>query len=411
VTRDEVGKSVSADEDPREWNLYLRQLKRWMLGLSLVPALIGIVFLATGNQGLVSWLPPLLFLSIAGLLQVLYRRPHSRVERIVRVTPDALQIGDWSIPRESLRDARIVPFGNGAFFVRITRRGPRIELGVLDRDEGRSLLRALGFDVSQTITTFVGGSRLFSGSTARMGFTALGFVVALFALGFLLESSPVVWALGMRLFALTFLTTFVGAMIPSRIDVGADGVLIRWLGTKRFLPLANIRTLDELVSGSNQRPAGVLLTMDDGTKISIPMMSGRELLERIQEGIETQARGSVAAAAALLARRDRDVRAWIQDLRAIGAGTNVDLRTAPVNPDHLWRIVESHGAAPEERAAAAVALGPSLDDGGKQRLRVAVEAVADERLRVAIVAAAKSEEGEDAALEEALGAVSEEEGG
>ncbi|MGO8998137.1 MAG: hypothetical protein ACLQVI_32865, partial [Polyangiaceae bacterium] len=58
---------------------------------------------------------------------------------------------------------------------------------------------------------------------------------------------------------------------------------------------------------------------------------------------------------------------------------------------------------PEARAAAAVALGPQLDDEGRQRLRVAVDAVADERLRVAIDAAASAD---DAALEEALGDVS-----
>jgi hypothetical protein len=127
------------------------------------------------------------------------------------------------------------------------------------------------------------------------------------------------------------------------------------------------------------------------------------LMERIVEAMEIHARGNVDAAAAVLGRRARDVHAWIQELRAIGVGANADLRTAPVNPEHLWRIVESHGAEPEDRAAAAVALGGQLDESGKQRLRVAVDAVADERLRIAVDAALRED---DAALEIALGEVS-----
>jgi hypothetical protein len=70
-----------------------------------------------------------------------------------------------------------------------------------------------------------------------------------------------------------------------------------------------------------------------------------------------------------------------------------------VNPEHLWRILESHAADPEARAAAAVALGARSDDDAKGRLRVAVDAIADVRLRVAIDAAGGAD---DEALEKAM---------
>jgi hypothetical protein len=199
----------------------------------------------------------------------------------------------------------------------------------------------------------------------------------------------------------------VALAIPARIDVGADGVLLRWLGTRRFIPLAHIRSLERTTEGiGKSRQVGVRLRLEDGDTVWLPMGDARwaderagALLERIQEAMDTQAHGPVTATAALLGRRERGAREWIRELRALGAGANADLRTAPVEPEQLWRIVESHGAAPEERAAAAIALSPSLDPRGKERLGVAVDAVADERLRVAIDAAVKED---DAALEEAL---------
>ena len=45
-----------------------------------------------------------------------------------------------------------------------------------------------------------------------------------------------------------------------------------------------------------------------------------------------------------------------------------------------------------QRAAAAVALAPALDDAGRERLRVASAAVANPRLRVALVAAVEDDE-------------------
>jgi hypothetical protein len=402
------------EEERYEQTLTLRRVNRWLLGLTLLPAVLALRLAAAGGALFANSLSFFL-LSALGAAWLLGRKPFpSHAVRTVRVEPNVLRVGDEVVPRASIRDARIIPAPSGGLFVRVSRRGLPIDLDVSDRAEGRRLLRALGFDASQTVARFWGASGLMSLRGSRSGLLLLGFPLLFFALGLLLESSPVLWASGVKVLMVLFFATVAASMVPSRIHIGADGVLIRWLGQRKFLPLAEIRTVEQSTGGwGKQRQVGVLFTMRDGTEVWVPIGNSQwrseaaaSLIERVHEAMETHAHGSVEAAAALLVRRDRDVHTWIQELRAIGAGANADLRTAPMNPEHLWRIVESHTVPPEARAAAAVALGPRLDEEGRQRLRVAVEAVADERLRVAVNVAARSDAEEDAALEEALGEVS-----
>ncbi|MGO9715013.1 MAG: hypothetical protein ACLQBL_39570 [Polyangiaceae bacterium] len=401
--------------EPFDEHLVVREHNRWLLGLSLGPGLVALGLLVLSALRLASsaTVPPLVIVSALASLLVVRRNPAPSLhEESVRLEPDVLRVGKRAIPRSSIRDAQLVPLGNHQLVVRIWR--PRrlpTDFIVRDKAEGQRMLRALGFDVSQTVTKFRSSSLVLRHWAFRSG---LLFVVVpiLFALvGGFLRTSPELFALLAKGLTVLGASTLLAMAMPSRIAVGADGILVTWLGLKQFHPMSKIRDAARYIDGfGNNQVVGVSITMEGGHVVRLPTGSARwdddrasALVERIREAMDAHARGRVETAAALLGRRERGVREWIQELRAIGAGANADLRTAPVNPENLWRIVESHGAEPEARAAAAVALGPQLDDEGRQRLRVAVDAVADERLRVAIDAAASAD---DAALEEALGDVS-----
>jgi hypothetical protein len=79
------------------------------------------------------------------------------------------------------------------------------------------------------------------------------------------------------------------------------------------------------------------------------------------------------------------------------------MRAAPVMLDDLWRVLRDPSEAPTTRAGAAAALGFVLDDEGREKLRVAADAVAMPHLRVVLEAAAKQD---DAKLADALEALS-----
>ncbi len=332
----------------------------------------------------------------------------------MRVDAEALHVGERAIPRAALRGAELVPAHDGTLFVRVSpRRGLATDLGVSDRKEGRRVLRALGFDASQSVAHFWSRSYGFIGRGALYTFVLIPIVLGTMAL--LLEPAPWILGVGIKAVALLVVGGIAAMAIPARVDVGADGVLLRWLGTRRFIPLAVVRAGARATEGMGKtRHVGVRLVLAGGDSVWLPMGDPRwaderagarcstGFGERLKRRAETRAERQPQRLFSGVARAARG--SGFRSCGAIGAGANADLRTAPVAPEQLWRIVESHGAAPEDRAAAAIALTPLLDDSGKERLGVAVDAVADERLRIAIDAAVKED---DAALEEALDEMSE----
>ena len=54
-------------------------------------------------------------------------------------------------------------------------------------------------------------------------------------------------------------------LVPSRVTVGGDGVLVEWLRWKRFVPIGDIRvaTVYDEGMGRNRR-VGILLTLREG---------------------------------------------------------------------------------------------------------------------------------------------------
>ena len=68
-------------------------------------------------------------------------------------------------------------------------------------------------------------------------------------------------------------------------------------------------------------------------------------------------------------------------METLRGGGPLDYRTPPPAPDALWRVLEDRDALHEVRAAAAVALGPTLDRAGKERF-TKLKADAPYRLRV-----------------------------
>jgi hypothetical protein len=126
------------------------------------------------------------------------------------------------------------------------------------------------------------------------------------------------------------------------------------------------------------------------------------MMARVRRAVDERG-ASPAFATELLRRGERDVRAWIQALRAAGAGSRADARTAALPTDTLFRIVEDPRLGSAERAAAAVALDAAgLDDAGRQRLTAAANATAGPKLRVVLQAA---RDADDEALAEAMAAM------
>lgn len=337
------------------------------------------------------------------LYHVLRRRPlASVVEQRVRVDGDALRLGDERVPRDRITRAHYLPTNAaGADMVRVERRGGlALEVLTDGRSQAEDLLSALGFGVGQRVVTFrVSSQRV-----------PLGARAALWGAVLLVGLAAALWAPALALLPMVAAAALLALQaLPTAADVGADGVLLRWCGTRRFLPASTIAYTERYTQGFGRNTRhGLRAYVSGGGAVELlcgPGALGEEeadaLDARLQALQALPRAADLQAERAALAREGRPVDAWLRDLRALGAGAAAGFREAPPPPERVLRVLEAPDVPAAERAAAAVALS-AAPDVPRERVRVAADAVADPRLRAALGAAAA---GDDAALAPALEAL------
>lgn len=326
------------------------------------------------------------------------------IERLVEVDERGVLVDrKLAIPRAAVRSARVLPRFNQASAVRIDA-GPLRSLTIQPTappdeppdERARAIVRALGQDVTQVLAHFWTRSPL---ATPGRIFFALTLAGALaFVLAVACSASPIPYVLIPMIFALTALLM----LLPRRVTVGRDGVLLDFLGTATFICVDRISAVELSANG-------VLVeeTLGERHEIITRLDSAyqddkRELIaERIREILHERDRRRTerTAPTALLARGDRSVGAWAEHLRGLVSGGGY---RASLSPGDLWRLLEDSAAGRSERAGAAVALSKLADDGTRERLRVVAETTAEPRVRVAILCAAEEDE---AGLQRALAAL------
>lgn len=236
----------------------------------------------------------------------------------------------------------------------------------------------------------------------------VGVLAFLFGVTIATRFGVLAWALE----AACFVAFAAAWIIPTRTHVGADGVLTRWLWIERFFPAGEIANAERYtVRFKYSRVVGVELTMRNGCVERIPVgpthfreERAASLLARIRQvSAETTSPATDRVAVVSLARGNADVPRWIEQLRRIGSGANVTHRVAPTSPEALLGVVEDARADACDRAAAAVALGPSLPPELRRRVAAVAADTAAPRLRVALQCVADG--ADDAKLEEAFEAL------
>jgi len=325
----------------------------WGIGCSTVGILLSLFTLAVlaySGRPVFSTLASLVGLCLAALFALL----HSCLQQFrdptrVRANRQGAWIGDEFVPRSAIGAAVLLQRWPGPV-VRIVRRARMpIEIAVNDEVTGDRLIRALGQDVDQTL---------------------------------------------------------------ENLEIGADGVLVRTGGRARYIHHGTIEAV--LSDGEGEEARGVKLVLAGGDIVEVrcPGPDRRAqvafVLRRMKQAREAFASKTAVADASILSRGDRSVGDWVAHLRALGLGAGATHRTAPVVPERLWRVLEDPRTLPSARAAAAVALGPTLDAEARARLRATAAVTTAPKLRIALGTAADTEEA--AELEAILAAVEPEDG-
>lgn len=285
---------------------------------------------------------------------------------------------------------------------------------VPDRATADAALATLGFDAKHTAARMRIASALLSMPVSQQTATILGPLLLLVPIALLLLAGlgPGAWPLAVAAFAAFILYTFVIAFAPTTVLVGTDGFEHTWLGTRAFVPFANVtavETYKEWAGSKMQR--GVRVTLDGAPPLKLPTgqsdvgdVEAASLAARLTEARRAYVEGGQGGQVASLRRGDQDLRTWIAALRRLGDGA-IDHRTSAVPLEALLRTVEDSSAAVESRLGAAVAATSGGDPDAVRRVRVAAAATASPRLRVALETVAvldPSEAEAEAALREAL---------
>jgi hypothetical protein len=222
---------------------------------------------------------------------------------------------------------------------------------------------------------------------------AFGVLMALTAMGN--APATAVMMIGLPL-VLSYVASLVllRPLVTSTLRIGTDGIAVERLLRRRFIPRASFREVG--VSGKSLE-----ISASDGAGVTLHVSSAEEAVtvaQRIRDAMAEQGDGAATAVLARLGRDGRTIASWIEGVRALARGAS-GYRDAKLERDELSAVVEDGAATAERRIAAAAAL--SGDEEGRSRVRIAAQACADERLRLAIEAAAE-EEVDAARIEEAL---------
>jgi hypothetical protein len=372
--------------------------KAFYMGLGL--ALWGIVLPLLLAGILVA--PPIAFGIVhCVLFGAMARRYGQRSTRGAKVTPGTLVITDTAVEhggerlalRSELRQGAVVPGADGTL-VRLDRRGRRstpIHLRVSSEADGLAILRRLGFDAGHAAAELRIASGMMGMSVGRqmalmmppialMMVSAVGIAAALPHAG-----APIILLMAAALFAYVFSLVFT----PTKVRIGTDGLITRWLGKERFIPFTSVRAFEvytSVIGGKTQH--GVKLTLERGEEVRLPtgqtdigVSEAQGLAARIAEA--QQAGKSGHAATTTLLRGGRPAKDWLRALRAAGDQVQ-DLRTPAIPQEVLLRLVEDASADEAARIGAAIAATNAADPETKQRLRVAAEVSASPKLRVAL---------------------------
>jgi len=184
---------------------------------------------------------------------------------------------------------------------------------------------------------------------------------------------------------------------PPILTIGLDGLRLRTLFRRRFVPLSSIAATEDTPDGIGLvRHDGTVLKLKAFTRVTgadaIPIL--RNMVRRAFDA--SAARRSESVAAEALDRQGEGFTEWLSRLGRLGGTANY--RQGNLGLDALAEVMDDGQAPADRRIGAAVTLAKLDGDAGRERVRIAAAATADADLRAALEAAAEEALSEEVAL-------------
>ena len=305
--------------------------------------------------------------------------------------------------------ADVVDEEDGSAMVRLCRvRRPNVELVMPDRAAARELVHALGLAHDQIRSTFFTASPVHA---TRQNTFGLVVVVLCFVLAAPLSMVSVLATRIAVVVVVLFLALWL-ALARTQVEVGSDGVMIRWLKRERFVPFSNLAAVQLVDSdaitaslpyaksgdeyGAERRGSAnwfgyrresLRLVLEDGGEVVVPTLrlapdASRALVQRIRERKEAFDRSDGDEVLALPVRGQQSHSAWVDALRA--RAVSAQHRVLALTNGGLWGVIRDASRDELQRAMAAVALGANCDGADRRRLAEVAQTTVSPKLRVVL---------------------------
>ncbi|APR82278.1 Hypothetical protein A7982_07627 [Minicystis rosea] len=298
------------------------------------------------------------------------------------------------VPRSELVEGSIHPTTRQVEIKR--KNGDILRIDVPHVEDGQRLLAATGLDAAQrTRTLMLGETTFLDCLSVLLGPIAAVWMAKLASVPF--GAKPLI---GIASFFLSWIGIFLGVREifgPARVVIGADGVVVRQRFRRWFHRHEEIADIEgdagytalwlRLKKGRAVRLRTRHLSTDQQGELTLRLADARRAWQLGDAG---------NAALAALDRGGRTIAAWRAALAAVQSRRDA-YRGREITRDDLLGVLESPAAPVERRVAAALAL--ANDEAARPRIRIAAEASADTRVRVALHKAAEGSLDDDA-LEE-----------
>ena len=251
-------------------------------------------------------------------------------------------------------------------------RAPALIVHVPSEEDAKQLVAAVTPRVTDAVLSF-----RFPVARTRAGTIAMIF---LFGSAGVVALLVMVAKVATPLALLALAPAFALSLVPVQVKVGADGLVLRWIGPGTFIPFA-------MIEDARVERRALVLSLRGGQKGAL-LGVGREdvagaraldaLAARMQQHRASGVSSSVLLRERLAACSRADADAWIAELRAIAAGS---YREIALSAGALWEVLDHASSEENARIAAAALLRGGLDDSGVARLRAIASGAASESLR------------------------------
>lgn len=299
--------------------------------------------------------------------------------------------GELLVDSAAIESIRCEPSAAGVMIRVGERSGAAREFRCPDLSSAHAHVRRLGRDPDCVTLGFETLPHLFALPAARMSRLLVGLALTATLTGALLVAGLLPIAGGLLALAVALLGH---ELRTGALDLGYDGVVVRWSGAPRFVPFAEVlRAHYEAREPFGRRTTSVVLELRSGELLRLPFGGDDAATVRsAMDGALARVHAERTRPPEALARGARSHEAWIRSLRALGHGADADPRTPGHGSDAFLRIAADATQSRIVRASAAVAAGADADQTTRHRLVELAGAAGDPTLREALVRATERDD-------------------